>query len=200
MAYHEHCILVQQKLDILAAFTNSVLHQSVWSEFSDIQTTLPGHQCCGHFNSICMPMSQFSISVWCNGLLGYGGVAPMHIWLLEVAKLFCVFIFFVPTWEIVWSDLHTSISPAYCSLVSCPAGKIGGKICLITLHTILDTCSYFHTFRQEFERTNRNATFFNHCNSEDGKCELHVLSFTILASVWLQLRQLMPWLHSTEVE
>ena len=117
MAYHEHCILVQQKLDILAAFTNSVLHQSVWSEFSDIQTTLPGHQCCGHFNSICMPMSQFSISVWCKGLLGYGGVAPMHIWLLEVAKLFCVFISFVPTWEIVWSDLHTSISPAYCSYI-----------------------------------------------------------------------------------
>jgi len=33
MAYHEHCILVQQKLDILVAFTNSVLHQSVQSEF-----------------------------------------------------------------------------------------------------------------------------------------------------------------------
>jgi len=79
MAYHEHCILVQQKLDILVAFTNSVLHQSVWSEFSDIQTTLPGHQCCGHFNLNCMPMSLFSISVQCKGVLGYGGVAPMHI-------------------------------------------------------------------------------------------------------------------------
>ena len=47
-----------------------------------------------------------------------------------------------------------------------------------------------HTFRQEFERANRNATFFNRCNSEDGKCELQVHSFTILACVWLQLRQL----------
>ena len=46
--------------------------------------------------------------------------------------------------------------------------------------------------RQEFERANRNAAFFDHCNSEDGKCELHVHSFTILASMWLQLRQLMP--------
>ena len=56
----------------------------------------------------------------------------------------------------------------------------------------------FHMFRQEFERANRNATFFNPCNSEDGKCELHVHSFTILTSVWLQLRQLTPWLHSAE--
>ena len=36
---------------------------------------------------------------------------------------------------------------------------------LVTLHTILDTCSNFHTFRQEFEHANRNAAFFNHCNS-----------------------------------
>ena len=33
--------------------------------------------------------------------------------------------------------------------------------------------SNFHTFRQEFECANRNAAFFNHCNSEDGKCELY---------------------------
>ena len=53
-------------------------------------------------------------------------------------------------------------------------------------------------FRQEFERANRNVTFFNHCNPEDGKCKLHVYSFTILASMRLQLRQLMPRLHSAE--
>ena len=35
----------------------------------------------------------------------------------------------------------------------------------------------FHTF-------NSNAIFFNHCNSEDRK---YVYSFTILASMWLQL-------------
>jgi len=70
-----------------------------------------------------------------------------------------------------------------------------GKIRLVTLRTIH---SNFHTFRQEFERANKNA-FFNHCNSEDGKCELHVHSFTILASVWLQLCQLTPWWHSAEV-
>jgi len=33
---------------------------------------------------------------------------------------------------------------AYLSLVLCPAGKIGGKICLVTLCTILDTSMYFH--------------------------------------------------------
>ena len=101
MAYHEHCILAQQKLDILVAFTNSVSLVLVY--VSDIQTTLPGHQCCGHFNSICMPMSLFSISVWCKSILGCDGL-PMHIWVLEVAKLFHVFIFFVPTLRncLVW--------------------------------------------------------------------------------------------------
>jgi len=80
-----------------------------------------------------------------------------------------------------------------------PAGKNQRKkICLVTLSIILDTCSIFHTFRQECERANRNAAFFNHCNPEDGKCKLHVYSFTILASVWLQLRQLTLRLHSAE--
>jgi len=54
---------------------------------------------------------------------------------------------------------------------------------MVTLRTILDTRSNFHTFRQEFEHANKNAAFFYHCNSEDGKCELHMNSFTILASV-----------------
>ena len=88
---------------------------------------------------------------------------------------------------------------AHVQLVSCPAGKIGGKIRLVTLRTILDTRSNFHTFRQEFERANRNTAFFNHCNSGDRKCELRVHSFAILASVRLQLRQLTPWLHSAEL-
>ena len=82
--------------------------------------------------------------------------------------------------------------------VSCLAGKIGWKIRLVTLRTILDTRSNFRMFMQKFEHANRNATFFDHCNSEDGKCELHVHSFTIFASMWLQLRQLTPWLHSAE--
>ena len=58
------------------------------------------------------------------------------------------------------------------SVVSCPAGKIGGKIRLVTLRTILDTRSNFHTFRQEFETANRNTAFFNHCNSEDGSAKM----------------------------
>jgi len=33
MACREHCLLVQQKPDTLVVFTNSVLHQSVRSEF-----------------------------------------------------------------------------------------------------------------------------------------------------------------------
>ena len=72
------------------------------------------------------------------------------------------------------------------------------KFCSLTndLQTTVYTRSNFHTFRQEFEHCNRNA-FFNRCNSEDRKCELHMHSFTILASVWLQLRQLTPWWHST---
>ena len=44
-----------------------------------------------------MPVSLFSISVWSRGILGCGGLAPMHIWLLKVAKLCCVFIFFDQT-------------------------------------------------------------------------------------------------------
>jgi len=40
MAYHQHCILVQQELDILVAFTNSVLHPSVRFEFTS--QTSPG--------------------------------------------------------------------------------------------------------------------------------------------------------------
>ena len=98
-----------------------------------------------------------------------------------------------------WDPMHVRTRGAgLWVLVSCPAGKIEGKIRLVTLRTILDTCSNFHKFRQEFERANRNATLFNHCISEDRKCELHLHSFTILASMWLQLRQLTPWLHSAE--
>jgi len=37
-------VLVQQKLDLLVAFTSSVLHRSVQPE-SDIHTGVPGHLC-----------------------------------------------------------------------------------------------------------------------------------------------------------
>jgi len=80
---------------------------------SDIQTGHPEHQCCEHFRSICMPMTLFSILACCRRILsscvlvllcfypliivvlsiGYGGLAPIHIRLLEMAKLCCVFIF-----------------------------------------------------------------------------------------------------------
>jgi len=81
---------------------------------------------------------------------------------------------------------HTITQTAYNTLVSCPAGKIGGKICLVTLRTILDTRSNFHTFRQEFERANRNAAFFNHCNSETGSVRytcIHLLLSPLVASI-----------------
>ena len=42
MAY-EHCMLVQQKLVILVAFTNIECPTSIWVHVSDIQTALPGH-------------------------------------------------------------------------------------------------------------------------------------------------------------
>ena len=54
---------------------------------------------------------QFDVKIF----LGMVAWLPCKYRLLEVAKLFCVFIFLVPTWDIVWSDLHSSVSPAYCS-------------------------------------------------------------------------------------
>jgi len=55
-------------------------------------------------------MPLFSISVQFKGILGNGGLAPMHIWLLEVAKLCCVFIFFdqISGNSLVWPTyIHT---------------------------------------------------------------------------------------------
>ena len=53
--------------------------------------------------------------------------------------------------------IHSCLSLS--CLVLCPAGKIGGKIRLVTLRTIVDTHSNFHTFRQEFDRASRNCIF-----------------------------------------
>ena len=75
--------------------------------------------------------------------------------------------------------------------------KIRGKIHLVTLRTMLDTHPNFHTFRQEFEHASRNTAFFSRCNSEDGKCELHMHSFVYYSCLQLLLflcglHQLMP--------
>jgi len=48
------------------------------------------------------PCSVFS--VWCKGNLRYDGLAPMHIWLLEVAKLCCV---------LDWTLRNCSVWPTY---------------------------------------------------------------------------------------
>jgi len=59
MAYHEHCILVQQKVDIRVAFTNSVLHRSGRSEFMSPTSKLVflDISICDNFHSICIPTS-----------------------------------------------------------------------------------------------------------------------------------------------
>ena len=60
MAYGEHCILVQQKLDILVAFTNTVLHQTLGLSSC---LRLDWSPCIVIIDSIRMPMSLFCILV-----------------------------------------------------------------------------------------------------------------------------------------
>ena len=77
MAYREHCILVKHKVDLylLPSLIIIVLHRLVQSE-SMTQTS----QLVSMDISIvsifiqfdCMPMSRFSISVWCRGNLSPG--------------------------------------------------------------------------------------------------------------------------------
>jgi len=50
------CVLVQQKLDILVAFTSGALHWSVWSEFMSL-TGLPGY----HFLHAHISVHHFSL-------------------------------------------------------------------------------------------------------------------------------------------
>jgi len=81
----------------------------------------PGHQCYEHFHSIhqVYPYSAVLLPVPVTVLLsiGYGGLAlctsDFLRWPSYAASLF----FLIKTWEIVWSDLHISVSPAYCSYI-----------------------------------------------------------------------------------
>ena len=59
-------------------------------------------------------------------------------------------VLFCTNWGMLF-QLHSSLVPS--------RKKSEEKICLVTLRTILDTRSNFHTFRQEFECANRNTTF-----------------------------------------
>jgi len=73
----EHCILVQQKL---VAFTNSVLHQSVQSEFvSDIQTGHPGHQHCSYTAANPMKPRVLLSTLSAHQLLASGSVSTVHL-------------------------------------------------------------------------------------------------------------------------
>ena len=63
MAY-EHCMLVQQKLVILVAFTNIIVSYIrlvlIWVHVSDIQTVLPGHIVLWAFSfNLYVPLSLF---------------------------------------------------------------------------------------------------------------------------------------------
>ena len=63
-------------------------------------------------------MSLFSISVWCKGILGYGGFTPMHIWLLEVARLCRCVLFSWPNLEKLFGLTYIHpYPPTYCSYI-----------------------------------------------------------------------------------
>ena len=104
MACREHCILVQQKLDIFVpSLIVSYINQLDLSSCLKLVSLHISIVCI--FIQFVLPMSRFSILVWCRGILspgvlvvlyipvtvvlsiGYGGLAPMHIWLPDGAKL-----------------------------------------------------------------------------------------------------------------
>jgi len=118
MAYREHCVLVQQKLYILVAFTNGVIHRSVLSLSQTSKLFSRDIRHCEHFNSICIPISLFSILVWCSAfhwVWWLGSHAHLTCWGDQV--MLCPYFLCSNLGEIVWSDLYTSISPEYCSYI-----------------------------------------------------------------------------------
>jgi len=120
MAYCEHCILVQQKLDVLVALTNSVLHQSVRSELmSQISkaVSLDINATSSFIQYVCPCLC------WCRGIritftrcIGSTVLLPMTVVLVIIPTLFLNFLLFcypyillrflIEPREIVWSDLH----------------------------------------------------------------------------------------------
>ena len=104
-------ILVQQKLDILVAFTNSVLHRSVQSEFMFQTSKLVFRDisiASIFIQFVCpCPCSVFQFDV--EVFLGMVACPPCTSDLLRWPG-YAVFVF--PFIEIVQSDMHTSISPA----------------------------------------------------------------------------------------
>jgi len=77
MAYHEHCILVQQKLDIIVAFTNSVLHSSVQSEFMFQTSKLMSLD----ISVVCLcPCSYFSLMKRCSWVWWLGSHTHLTSW------------------------------------------------------------------------------------------------------------------------
>ena len=100
---------------ILVAFTNIVIHQSVLSLSQDIQIILLGIRHCEHFHSICIPISLFSILVWCSDfhwVWWLGSHAHLTGWGDQVTL--CPYFPLSQPWRncLVWL---TSISPEYCS-------------------------------------------------------------------------------------
>ena len=93
MPHCEHWILIQQKLDVLVAFSNSVLHVSVQPEFMFWTSELVSRDI--NFVSIFIQfVCPYLCSVFQFEVKDFCGLTPMHIWLLEVAKVYCVFTFF----------------------------------------------------------------------------------------------------------
>ena len=105
MAYHEHCILVQQKLDMLVPSLivsyidqldlNSCFRHPNWYPWILALCLFSFILCCPCLCSACRGiLSPGVLVVLCCYIpvtvvlsIGYGGLAPMHIWLLDVANL-----------------------------------------------------------------------------------------------------------------
>jgi len=72
--------------------------------------------------------------------VGYGGLAPVHIWLLGGQVILC------PChWYIVWSDIHTSVPPAYCNYIwLLPDPQSMEDIMFILRVGVVYSCSLYH--------------------------------------------------------
>ena len=79
---------------------------------------------------------------------------------------------------------HRAVDVASFPVVSCPAGKIGGKICLVKLRTILGTHKVLHMFRKEFEHANRYHFLIIAIDSKDGNVIMEI-SYTCICLLFL---------------
>jgi len=78
--------------------------------------------------------------------------------------------------------MHPALIPS--SLMPSWKNWIRGKICLVTLRTILGTHKVFHMFRKEFEHANRHHFLIIAIDSEDGNVIMEI-SYTYICLLFL---------------